>query len=383
MTVTNALQNQAGIQYSSVQDKSEADPRDSLLNTIIVGTFKRGRLDKPFKVTKQNYRAKLGHDPENLQYQAIEDLFSAGIPFVWVQRVGNTSKKLDWNFQCDGATTSARFVVCVRSDIHLSDPEQESWEVISKAKIGVNGHFYENLDDFFNNVGDLDSWADLVYSDEVTPPNYNAIGEIGFENLGVNNQRIVMDISKDNPNSDYIIVQSYHDNQAYYQDEDRRILSVCLAPNPESEPQPEVPQPIQCTPTVIPMNKDLMRVDDLVIRYSFNGGEIYTYREPTSAAATVHHVLVNVLYYSPSLLSQKAIGNFYADVARHFFINYDYPIQGAPAGSYGEPMTMEFWVTPGVNNCLVTKAFGGDFVLRSCGTQFWRENNTISDIADS
>ena len=87
MTVTKILGAQAGIQYQSVVDKSEADPRDSLVNALFTGEFKNGPYNKPFKVTAANIRKALGFDPENLQYQAIEDLLKQGVPFVWVMRV--------------------------------------------------------------------------------------------------------------------------------------------------------------------------------------------------------------------------------------------------------------------------------------------------------
>lgn len=86
MTV-KVLGMQSDIQYQGVQDKSEADPRDALLNIVFVGQFKRGRVDRPFKVTQQDYRAKLGFDPKNKDYMAIEDALTDGAPFVWVQRV--------------------------------------------------------------------------------------------------------------------------------------------------------------------------------------------------------------------------------------------------------------------------------------------------------
>jgi len=60
MTVTKVLGAQAGIQYSGVSDKSEADPTVQLLNSVVLGQFKRGRFDKPFKVTSDNIRAKRG-----------------------------------------------------------------------------------------------------------------------------------------------------------------------------------------------------------------------------------------------------------------------------------------------------------------------------------
>ncbi|WIH76090.1 hypothetical protein [Acinetobacter baumannii] len=87
MTVTKVLQEQTGIQYQGVQDKSETDPRDTLSNAIFTGVFKRGRFDKPVKITSSNIRAKLGYDPSNLTYMAIEDCLKTGTPFVWVQRI--------------------------------------------------------------------------------------------------------------------------------------------------------------------------------------------------------------------------------------------------------------------------------------------------------
>lgn len=88
MTVTKVLQEQTGIQYSGVQDKSEADPRDSLSNALFTGIFKRGRFDKPFKVTKETLRAKVGYDPENPYYVAVEDALEDGAPYIYLQRIG-------------------------------------------------------------------------------------------------------------------------------------------------------------------------------------------------------------------------------------------------------------------------------------------------------
>ena len=91
MTVTKILQSQAGIQYDKPQDKSAADPRDSLNNVVFTGQFKRGRFDKPMKVYASNLRAALGYDPDNMDYVAIEDALATGVPFVWVQRVVQSS----------------------------------------------------------------------------------------------------------------------------------------------------------------------------------------------------------------------------------------------------------------------------------------------------
>ncbi|WP_443552884.1 hypothetical protein [Psychrobacter celer] len=78
------------MQYQGVIDKTEANSLPSLANGVIVGKFKRGRMDKPFKVTASNYKALLGHDPSNPSYLAVEDAFKRGISEVSILRVGQT-----------------------------------------------------------------------------------------------------------------------------------------------------------------------------------------------------------------------------------------------------------------------------------------------------
>ncbi|MDO5769037.1 MAG: hypothetical protein Q4P13_05990, partial [Psychrobacter sp.] len=56
---------------------------------VIVGRFKRGRLDQPFKVTLNNYKALLGYDPSNPSYLAVEDALRQGVSEVWVRRIGS------------------------------------------------------------------------------------------------------------------------------------------------------------------------------------------------------------------------------------------------------------------------------------------------------
>ncbi|NUF45019.1 hypothetical protein [Acinetobacter pittii] len=99
---TKVLREQSGIQYQGVQDKSEADPRDTLSNTVFTGTFKRGRFDKPFKVTTNNIRSKLGYDPKNLTYMAIEDCLKTGAPYAWVLRTED-------NCNCESSMVAIRY----------------------------------------------------------------------------------------------------------------------------------------------------------------------------------------------------------------------------------------------------------------------------------
>lgn len=104
MTVTKILGEQSGLQYQGVQDKSEADPRDNLINVLFTGEFKNGPFNKPFKVTQANMRAKLGFDPDSLQYQAIQDALNTGVPFVWVMRVQGAANLICASLQTQNAS---------------------------------------------------------------------------------------------------------------------------------------------------------------------------------------------------------------------------------------------------------------------------------------
>jgi len=131
MTVTKILGEQSGIQYQGVVDKSEADPRDSLINALFIGEFKNGPFNKPFKVTQANIRAKLGFDPDNLQYQAIQDALNTGVPFVWVMRVkgGSGNEDLPATFIWPRSTEEFNAIrqAVIAAPVDQSDWMPESW----------------------------------------------------------------------------------------------------------------------------------------------------------------------------------------------------------------------------------------------------------------
>ncbi len=90
MIESKTLGSAAGVQYQGVIDKTETNSLPSLANGVIVGRFKRGRMDKPFKVTASNYQALLGRDPSNPDYLAVEDAFKRGISEISILRIGST-----------------------------------------------------------------------------------------------------------------------------------------------------------------------------------------------------------------------------------------------------------------------------------------------------
>lgn len=130
----------AGIQYQGVIDKSEGTDLPSLANGVMAGHFKRGRMDKPFKVTAKNYKALLGHDPSNPSYLAVEDAFKRGVSEVSILRVGGTG------------------VACIASHALISeslDSEFGEWITVSR-----NGGEFQSFD---LSADDYEPFARMVY----------------------------------------------------------------------------------------------------------------------------------------------------------------------------------------------------------------------------
>lgn len=80
-----------GIQRQAVVDKTESTAPPSTSAALIIGRFKRGRLDKPFRVARNNYQALLGYDPTNPSYTVVEDTLKSGVSSVMVRRVGSSA----------------------------------------------------------------------------------------------------------------------------------------------------------------------------------------------------------------------------------------------------------------------------------------------------
>ena len=93
MIETKILGDAVGIQRGDVIDKSETTVLPSLANGVITGHFKRGRMDKTFKVTAKNYKALLGYDPSNPSYLAVEDAFKNGVNELSILRTGGMGAK--------------------------------------------------------------------------------------------------------------------------------------------------------------------------------------------------------------------------------------------------------------------------------------------------
>ena len=110
MNTTKILGEAVGIQSQGTVDKTETQTKEGLTSALIVGRFKRGRVDKPMTIHQGNIRGQLGYEPTNIDYQAVQDCLDTGVPSVQVLRVGQMIVDVDPEFphtiSCEGATNT-------------------------------------------------------------------------------------------------------------------------------------------------------------------------------------------------------------------------------------------------------------------------------------
>jgi hypothetical protein len=87
MATSTYLSGRSGVQYNGIETDEGGYPKFNLQNALLVGEFKRGPFNRPFKVTKETMEAKLSFDYNNPYYIALEDAFKTGAEYVWVMRV--------------------------------------------------------------------------------------------------------------------------------------------------------------------------------------------------------------------------------------------------------------------------------------------------------
>ena len=84
---TQVLGDSVGIQWAGLQDKTVTTPTTGATEALIVGEFRRGRIDRPMRITRENVRSTLGYEPDNPFYQAVNNALAI-FSFVNVLRIG-------------------------------------------------------------------------------------------------------------------------------------------------------------------------------------------------------------------------------------------------------------------------------------------------------
>ena len=135
MNTTKILGEAIGIQSQGTVDKTETQTKEGLTSALIVGRFKRGRVDKPMTIHKGNIRGQLGYDPTNIDYQAVQDCLDTGVPSIQVLRVGGmiVDPEVPHIISCEGATENISFFITGNWQIYIDDEIEPYSGKISNA----------------------------------------------------------------------------------------------------------------------------------------------------------------------------------------------------------------------------------------------------------
>ena len=174
MNTTKILGEAVGIQRQDIIDRTEEQTADGLTGAVILGRFKRGRVDAPMFIHQGNIRGQLGYDPKNPDYIAVQDCLDTGVPSVQVLRLkSNISGSIslgispDLQYVDDWTERKIRWAIEVNdtlypTEIGIDDEYSylEDYLQENKEMLGITGEYQSE-----SNEGENDS---SVYIQNIT-----------------------------------------------------------------------------------------------------------------------------------------------------------------------------------------------------------------------
>ena len=154
MNTTKILGEAVGIQRQDIIDRTEEQTSEGLTGAVIIGRFKRGRVDAPMEIHQGNIRGQLGYDPKNPDYIAVQDCLDAGVSSVHVLRVKSVGQLICQTI--DDINSSRTFTVNPDLPINLLDPAFNAAVdlLIETGRFSFNGLEYRLSDGLYNeNMG--------------------------------------------------------------------------------------------------------------------------------------------------------------------------------------------------------------------------------------
>jgi hypothetical protein len=231
--ITSILGNEPGIQYQGVTDKTGSTGSASI-NNILIGKFKRGRLDRPMTITKANIRGMLGFDPKNLDYVAVQDALDTNIPSIQVLRVngepinnGNTGNNGDTVIPIGCANATSRMGAQILSDggtyfLYVNDDQFSNTRIFrgddfKNYLMNVHGVVLTAVDAAWQPVANVNGY-------------YNGAQGARFENTSDKYVRIRIEIVDASEPSTFEIPANPSASYIAQNDNGYPYLSFCLAP---------------------------------------------------------------------------------------------------------------------------------------------------------
>ncbi|WP_151765789.1 leucine-rich repeat domain-containing protein [Acinetobacter colistiniresistens] len=220
--VTTHLDDESGIQYQGVQDKTDINQLGNLANMLmLVEDVPRGRLDGYMTITKANKTAMLGQEKGNLYLQAVDDALDQNVPSIQVLRVNSGNGVLK-PISCVGAESSVNFVYAAK-DGTVPNP---------KIKLMIDGI------DVGDDPENTPTWIKREYLEGVEAPvvppaGYSFAGfAVSLKNLSTDNHRIEIIIE-----SGDVQVLMYNNSTIIQLGQSlNKHVGVCLGPKTEVEP---------------------------------------------------------------------------------------------------------------------------------------------------
>ncbi|WP_225739048.1 hypothetical protein [Psychrobacter sp. FME13] len=394
MIESNILGAAVGIQNQGVIDKSEGTALPSTVNGVIAGKFKRGRMDKPFKVTASNYKALLGHDPSNPSYLAVEDAFKRGISEVSILRtggIGDAAIKCVANFAEMSLPSFDREVV---PDYFVTVSRNGGEFKTYKLNPSMEGadFFAEN---FFSSDGNKVIFFDYPYgAEQLHDSNKGAICGIDSEGMiltpdqgAINLMDLELLVAHRKITPPYVLTKQHNwltfkptdgvspANDVFFSmiggDSGASTITVHSCAVIEKYIDPNV-----CMPTsaeILYMNGQNEPTGDLYGRYRVDGGEWVDYTAPAN------YYLVNEFLSHTGVMQPQGGGGispFQFNVnTRGGYINGASAQEPYVDGQDGvleiKRTTVDFELTDGGANDLVQLLFGGNMSVSSCAVGSW------------
>ena len=396
MIETKILGDAVGVQRGDVIDNSETTVLPSLANGVITGHFKRGRMDKPFKVTSSNYRSLLGYDPSNPSYLAVEDAFKRGVSELSILRVGG----MDGGIKCIASFAEitgiafgesvGKFLTVSRNGgefvtLNLSSLGSVWPEVERITMYGQDGKSLAFLDHSYSlsghpNIGQncYWSWCGIDSSGSVTTPE----GTFDLKNEEIETYDTSLPPHKVRPEHNWLVFKPTPDVEPsldiYYRiagSDTKETIEVhgCAV----IDFNPPIIIPNACTPTALDIlyttGEGVQPTGDLYGRYRVNGGAWVNYTAPAD------YYLVRDFLEHTVVIRQLGGGSdsAFAFEAKRWggYINgasAQAPYANMQNGILSiEQTTVDFQITDGGANDLVQLLFGGNASVSSCALGRW------------
>lgn len=225
--LTTLLENESGVQNNGVTD-GEQQSDGYPIHGLIVGYFRRGRLDRSMTITNKNIRGMLGYDFQSPYYRMVQDALNEGASSVQVLRLPDVEEgDVLIPIGCAGAIDSiligsiadGGYISVYVNDVRVEVPSGFMFRPSGIAKALLN---YDVVVTPFDDEGNK-----IMVESE--PDRFYSVARAKFKNLSDMYKRIRIEIEDANTVEENFTPE----NESFNFDLATQITTFCLAPQLE------------------------------------------------------------------------------------------------------------------------------------------------------